>query len=111
MIIVSKVGLFLCLPKDSLENLVHLLHSVTENLSITFLAGGEAKNSRPISAESITEIHGNDLLPSLPKPIYNSPSMFLHNETILICGGEQSRLDQSFSKNCISVNRKAYIML
>ena len=32
----------------------------------------------------------NQLVPNLPKIIHDSPSMFLHNETILLCGGENN---------------------
>ena len=75
--------------KGFLEDLIHSLHSVTENLSITLIAGGQNQDSNLASAELISDTN-NNLLPNLPKPIYLDPSMFLHNETIMLCGGENN---------------------
>ena len=76
--------------KGFLEDLIHFLHSVTEHLSITLLAGGHDQNSFLASAEFIPATKISNSLPSLPKSILGSHSMFLHNETIMICGGQNN---------------------
>ena len=58
------------------------------------IAGGTDSNNVPlVSAEFISDgtNNNNNLLPNLPKSIHWSPSMFLHNETIMLCGGENNR--------------------
>ena len=77
--------------KGFLEDLIHSPNSVTENVSIILIAGGRDENSKLASAEFLfSNTTENNLLPNLPKSIYDTPSMFLHNDTILLCGGENN---------------------
>ena len=57
-----------------------------------WIAGGILDGYEKIATvEFIAENNSNNqLVPNLPKPIHNSPSMFLHNETIMICGGSHN---------------------
>ena len=49
---------------------------------------GEQETNQISTVEFIAENNSNSqLVPNLPKSIYDSPSMFLHNETIMLCGG------------------------
>ena len=51
------------------------------------MAGGKNDNGAlTTSVESFTGTN-HVLLPSLPIPIDGSPAMFLHDETIFLCGG------------------------
>ena len=60
------------------------------NYDTLLVAGGSNRNGLA-SVEAI-QINGNKLqLPNLPKYIIDSPSMFLHNETIMLCGGSNNR--------------------
>ena len=55
-----------------------------------WIAGGYGGDEFEPSAtvEFIAENNSNSqLVPDLPQPISQSPSMFLHNETIILCGG------------------------
>ena len=84
------VSCYSCLTKDFFGK-INLPHSVAENLSIIMIAGGENLNSVLASAEFISETNNNNNgLTNLPKSIFFNPSMFLHNETIMICGGSNN---------------------
>ena len=84
------VSCYSCLTKDFFGK-INLPHSVAENLSIIMIAGGENLNSVLASAEFISETNNNNNgLTNLPKSVFFNPSMFLHNETIMICGGSNN---------------------
>ena len=54
------------------------------------IAGGEKRKTDLASVEAI-QIYGNkQRLPNLPSLISGSPSMFLHNKTIMLCGGDNN---------------------
>ena len=61
-------------------------------MSTILIAGGAADlNYLPLaSVEFISKNNSNNRLPNLPKSISASPSMFLHNETIMLCGGQKN---------------------
>ena len=69
------------------------------------IAGGTDSNNVPlVSAEFISDgtNNNNNLLPNLPKSITTSPSMFLHNETIMLCGGKNNQ------QTCLKLEEDAW---
>ena len=95
---------FSCLSTDFIGKYIFFF-SVTENLSIILIAGGDDQNSKLASAESIISDTNNNLLPNLPKPIHYSPSMFLHNDTIMLCGGKNN---QNNPKTCLKLQEGSW---
>ena len=60
--------------------------------SAVLIAGGYFNNYSLSSIELISEEYKKNQIPNLPVPIGVSPSMFLHNETIMLCGGYPNNL-------------------
>ena len=54
-----------------------------------WIAGGEAQASTQVEFVNLNS--STNQLPNLPKSINSDPSMFMHNETIMICGGWNNR--------------------
>ena len=54
------------------------------------VAGGQDLHSKLASVEFISATNESNLLPRLPIQIYDAPYMFLHCETIMVCGGERN---------------------
>ena len=66
----------------------HVLpNDLSENSYCFIVAGGKRANVYSSAVEVITGVLGPHKLPNLPEGI-DSPSMVLHNGTILLCGGQ-----------------------